>query len=1421
MNTYKHFRRVAFTFSFNSFNVYNSNIVCRNINHISQITTSNRRKISASYKIASVEQVQYSRIELDTHADSIVAGANCCIMHYTGRVCDVSPYRDDYSPIKNVPIVKAATSYQSKHTGQVYILIFNEALWMGDSMKHSLINPNQLRHHGVTVQDNPFSTDPLFIANEDQKFNMELMIEGTTIFANTFTPSEKELNTCPHIVLSSPHEWDPKNVTFPASNITFEEKMYNYNISSIQNDNYNLNITNDDLLFDLSQINTRIINSVQASHCDTISSFTYNVSSLKTNGDKNKTIKDTNLVKTLDIGNNDIPLASTFQSSERHSDVSPENLSERWFISIKTAKETLKRTTQKFLRSAILPLSRRYRADRMFHIKRLQGEWSTDTLDGRTKSLDGNRYAQVFANKEYFAKIYPMDSKAKAGDALKVFCREFGVPDHLTFDGSGEQNGKNTTFMKQIRKHNIDHHTTEANLHQQNPAEGVIRELRKKWYRVMVRKQVPTRLWDYGMKWCADIMSLTHTSAGDLNGCIPLSRVTGETPDISEFLDFGFYDYVWYRDNAGLGPQLAGRWLGVAESRGNLMCYNIINQNGKVVARSSVQRVTQLELQTTEYKTLFEALDKSIKERLNIKDRSYAGAKPNPEDWADLIEKDPEFNEEFNKIFNDSNIPEADEFTPEVLDDTYLNMELALSRDGDGPEFARVTKRLRDANGLPIGTANDNPLLDTRLYEVEYADGYKASLAANTIAINMFAQVDAEGNRHVLFDEIIDHRTDGSEIKSDNAFITSNNGGRRRKETTKGWELLVQWKDGSTTWEKLKDMKECYPVQVSEYSVQAKISNEPAFAWWVSHTLKKRQQIVAKVKSKYWTRTHKFGIRIPKSVKEAKELDQQNGNTLWWDAILKEMANVRIAFELFEGEEKDIPPGYQQVKCHIVFDIKMGENFRRKARMVAGGHTTETPAVLTYSSVVSRDSVRIALTIAALNDLKVLSCDIQNAYLTAKCREKIWTRAGPEFGSDQGKIMIIVRALYGLKSSGAAFRALLAEVLHDLNYRPSKADPDVYMRPAVKEDGFQYYEYVLTYVDDVLCISHKPMTTMKGLQGRFKLKDDKIEEPEVYLGASLSKMQNESGYECWAMSSDKYCAAAVANVSEVLEKKGLRLPSKCLTPLSNGYRPELDVSPELKADGVQYYQELVGVLRWAVEIGRVDILLEVSMMSTHLALPRQGHLEQVLHIFGYLKSHKKLRLLFDSDHPQISPNRFKSYDWFDFYRDAEEAIPPNMPEPRGLPVSTSAFVDADLAGDRVNRRSQTGILIFCNRAPIHWYSKRQPSVESSTFGAEFRAMKTAVEMVEALRYKLRMFGVPIDGPTNIFCDNEAVYQNTVVPESTLAKKHHSIAYHRCREAVAAKTIQVAKEGTEHNLADLFTKVMASPRRTYLLDRFTY
>jgi hypothetical protein len=140
-------------------------------------------------------------------------------------------------------------------------------------------------------------------------------------------------------------------------------------------------------------------------------------------------------------------------------------------------------------------------------------------------------------------------------------------------------------------------------------------------------------------------------------------------------------------------------------------------------------------------------------------------------------------------------------------------------------------------------------------------------------------------------------------------------------------------------------------------------------------------------------------------------------NTFWVDAIAKEMKNVRVAFKILEEDEKP-PPGFQFVRCHMIFYIKM-EDFRRKARLVAGGHMTDVPPTITYSSVVGREAVCIALTLAALNDLEVKVADIMNAYVTAPTQEKIWTILGPEFSDDQGK-KAVIRALYGLKSAGAS-----------------------------------------------------------------------------------------------------------------------------------------------------------------------------------------------------------------------------------------------------------------------------------------------------------------------------------------------------------------------------------------------------------------
>jgi hypothetical protein len=479
--------------------------------------------------------------------------------------------------------------------------------------------------------------------------------------------------------------------------------------------------------------------------------------------------------------------------------------------------------------------------------------------------------------------------------------------------------------------------------------------------------------------------------------------------------------------------------------------------------------------------------------------------------------------------------------------------------------------------------------------------------------------------------------------------------------------------------------------------------------------------------------------------------------------------------------------GYQRIKCHMIFDVKM-DNLTRKARFVAGGHTTQTPTSLTYSSVVSRESVRIAFTLASLNGLEICVADVGNAYLNANCRERIWTVAGPEFGNDRGAVMIIKKALYGLKSSGAAWRAMFASSLDDMGFRNSYADPDFWIRPACHL-GFDYYEMILVYVDDILCISKQTTPIMKHIASIYRLKDDSIGQPKRYLGANIGTWVLGDGRQVWSMSATSYIKSAVANIeSELAHGPHTILRSKAYRPMKSGYRPEVDVTPLLSEELAAYYQGLIGVLRWICEIGRIDILTEVSMLSSFNAMPREGHLDAVLDIFAYLKQHQQAAILFDDAEPRIDERRFKRVDWASIYGDVQEELPPHMPKPLGAPVKIHCFVDADHAGNLATRRSHTGILIFINMAPIIWYSKRQNTVESSTFGSEFVALRTAVELIIGLRYKLRMFGIHIDGPTNVFCDNQGVVYNSTSPESILAKKHNSICYHRVREAAAAGVI---------------------------------
>jgi hypothetical protein len=762
--------------------------------------------------------------------------------------------------------------------------------------------------------------------------------------------------------------------------------------------------------------------------------------------------------------------------------------------------------------------------------------------------------------------------------------------------------------------------------------------------------------------------------------------------------------------------------------------------------------------------------------------------------------------------------PEADAFTIDAYD-KYIRAQLELPLL-DAMASATVVARKRDGEGNPIGTSNTKPLLDTRVYQVAFPNGSTEEYAANIIAENMYAQVDDEGRQFNIMEEIVDHRKDANALTSEDGFVTLH-GQQHHKRTTKGWQMCVKWRDQSTSWEDLKDMKEANPVETAEYAATHSLAKEPAFSWWVPYTLKKRDFIISAVKARFVRKDYKYGIKVPNTIAEARRLDKENGDAYWERSVEKEMKNVRVAFKVLDDDQY-VPVGFLQIPCRLLFDVKL--DFTRKTRLVAGGHVTDPPSGITYASVVSRESVRIALLIAALNGLDVMGADISNAYLTAPTLEKVFTVLGAEWGADAGKRALIVRALYGLKSSGAAYRNHLASYLREeLKFSSCLADPDVWLRLARRDNGEEYYEYLLVYVDDLLAISEQPKAILDDINTYFKLKPESVGSPDLYLGVKLSKTTLPNGVEAWCNSSHRYVQEAIKNTEKYIQQHGAKmLQKKTPSPMEANYRPEMDVSAILSPDRANYYQSQLGILRWIVELGRIDIATEVSMLAAHNALPREGHLAAVFHVYSYLKTRPNARLIFDPTYADIDYESFPEENWSDFYGDVSEAIPPNAPAPLGKPVELRCFVDADHAGDKLTRRSRTGIIIFINSAPIVWYSKKQNTVETSSFGSEFVALKVATEMLRGLRYKLRMMGIAVAGPTFIHCDNNSVVINSSRPASTLKKKSNSIAYHCVREAVAADEQRVAYESTHTNLADLLTKPLPGGlHRDYLLSQVLY
>jgi hypothetical protein len=1292
-------------------------------------TKANVSSLSQSTSNQNLSSNIQPRSELDSHANMIVLGKFSFIFESTGQTCSVIPFSKDLGVAENVPVVDGAIAYDDPFTGQVYILICRNALYI-PSMDNNLLPPFILRAGGVRLNDVPkiHCTNPRNIDHsisfENHDLIIPLQLHGTFSFFNHRLPTNDELYGCDKIFITpDSSKWNPHCDSFARN----EQSMTDYEgniVSSSRQSHYIMETpTTDDFGYNLSSLtsslwNLRIdtcmhssfthgnISSIFATASDDdviefaenlssqveISKFKSSIGCCTILPDDGELFLDYAPVDTEDSFINftkDINISST--SALPSKGVNHKVLAKLWCINDKQAKAVIDSSTQLNRQSADNTLSRNFSTnDRMLRYRRINSVFFTDTMfvTKQAKSLRGYIACQVFVSDKGFIAVYPMFKASNFEDALHLFCKEIGVPLTLVADPHPSQKSNSVRrFCDQV---GTTLRLLEKSTQWANRAELYIGLLKEAVRKDLRASHSPMVLWDYCIQRRARIHNVTPRNLFQNETLNPYTITFGQIADISSFCRFGWYEFVYYRDH-GIFPinkEKLGRVLGPLKNEGNEMAQAVLTANGKVVPRRSIRHLRPDELNSDVEKSKRQAFDKSIHDKLGNSTTFPSTPTSSPSDVSidgDIIEQEP-------SDTASSQADSADTFD-QPMTDPLINSSVRLAQ-GDVLQTAKVLGHSINNDGSVTGTYNDNPILNTFMYDVGFPDGEVKEYSANIIAENMFAQVDGDGNTSPVFSGILSFTKDSSAVSKSDRFFITKTGRRHAKKTTDGFTFEVLYRDGTIEMVPLSKLKESNPIEVAEFAVSQNIQDEPAFDWWVPYTLRKRDRLIAAINARPKRVTHKYGCAIPATVEQAYAIDNKNGNSLWRDAITKEMENLKVAFDILPHGKK-APVGYTKSSGHLVFEVRM--TLERKARWVKDGHRTKNPENSTYAGVVSRESVRIALLYAALNDLPVCACDIQNAYLQAPSSEKHFIICGPEFGLENvGKVAIIVRALYGGKSAGADYWRHVRQAMTSMKFHACPADPDVWMREGVKDNGTIYWQFVLLYTDDILAIMTYPQRYITNELGSyFTVKPNSIGPPTQYLGNKVSQVTLSNNVVCWSFSSSQYVQNAVSNVEKYLDERDLKLPNRCKSPWPSNYKPELDISPELSPTDAAYFQSLIGVLRWIVELGRGDICTEVSAMASMMALPRQGHLNTLFQMFSFLKGNHNGVMVFDPTYPAIDDSQFIDEDWSATpYGGSVEDFPPNMCEARGAGMIMRAFVDSDHASDTTNRRSRTDLLSF-------------------------------------------------------------------------------------------------------------------------------